>query len=137
MKSACCRGLDVLLRPAASKGRVIGTVSLDFLGADAKKQYLVLHVDDPEGLVAHEKGSGIAYAAMSLVPEYVENQIYSTIKDELKKQFKEKGSDVDVTITQSPPKGEKPTSDLKGGIVFGMLLTALGYGGYRLIRRMW
>ena len=120
MKTACCKGLDVVIGAAA-----------DSVGADDGK-YLVVHIDNPEGLVAKEKGSGTAWAAMTLVPEYVTNTIYETVADQLRQQFKEKGSTVTVNIVQTPPKGQDVSSDLKGGILLGILLSALGYGAVKL-----
>ncbi len=97
------------------------------------KTYLVMHIDDPKGLVEKAKGSGIAWATMTFLPDFITNQIYGTVADELKKQFKEKGSTVSIDIVQSPPQGKKPTSDLGGGVMLGVLLSALGYGVVKLV----
>ncbi len=106
------------------------------IGATGDK-YLVLRILDPKGLVSHEKGSGVAWAAMNLVPEYVTDTIYKTVKDQLTQQFKEKGSDVQVDIVTSKPKvGEEGTSDMKGGILVGLLLAALGYGAVKLVKKV-
>lgn len=137
--STCCKGLDVLLDQNRRKNavvieeeNVIGAV----VGAGAQaKQYLVMHIENPQGLVAKEKGAGLAWATNLLVPEFIENTIYSKVADELKKQFSEKGSEVSVQVVSAPPKGEKPTSDLKGGIFMGLLLAALGYGAVKLVTR--
>lgn len=120
MKTACCKGLDVVLGAAAEN-----------VGADDGK-YLVMHIDNPEGLVSHERGSGTAWAAMTLVPEYVTNTIYEKVADQLRDQFKQKGSTVTVKIVQTPPNGRDATSDLKGGILLGIILSALSYGVVKL-----
>lgn len=104
------------------------------IGAEAK-QYLVLHIDDPKGLVAKEKGSGMAWATSTLVPQFVENKIYEQVKQELEKQFKEKGSPVTVTLTQSPPNGKRPSTDMLGGAILGALVTALGFVVVGLVRK--
>ncbi|MES2179847.1 MAG: hypothetical protein V4550_18445 [Gemmatimonadota bacterium] len=133
MKTACCKGLDVLLGSSAQPGQGADDLIVDVGAAPgAGKTYLTMHINDPAGLVAKEKGEGVAWATGMLVPEFIENTIYSTVADELKKQFKEKGSEITVEITQTPPKGSKPTSDLAGGIFFGVLLSALGYGAVKL-----
>lgn len=160
MRSQCCKGLDALLgaqRAGGASGSgsswLIGGLDLgldpvtqetvnrrmarDLMGATQPGQtYLVLHVDDPKGLVAHEKGAGVAWAAMALVPEYVNNEVYSQIASQMKEQFREKGSEVTIDIVQTPPKGEKPTSDLKGGILVGLLLAALGWGAVKLVSKV-
>jgi len=162
VRAQCCKGLDVLLGRNSDRGGVvardvIGVASKNVPGMTArtgspsdagaafaqgaasgvdstlpKTTYLVLHIDDPQGLVAQAKGSGVAWATMQLMPEFITGQIYSQVADELKKQFKEKGSTVSVDIVESPPKGTKPTTDLPGGIFLGVLLSAMGFGLVKL-----
>lgn len=132
MKSGCCKGLDVLLGPGVrvgSRGLVVGAAPR------GGTTYLVMHIDNPSGLVEHEKGSGVAWLTNTLVPEFIENTIYEKVADELKSQFKQKGSTVTVSIVQAPPKGDKPTSDLKGGVFLGALLTAAGFGITKLVSK--
>lgn len=130
MKSVCCQGLDVLTGcDGNQRSVVVGTISI---GAQAK-QYLVLHIDDPKGLVAKAKGAGIAWVTDTLVPEVIENKIYRTVAEEMQKEFKAKGSTVSVEITSSPPKGTKPKSDLLGGVLLGVLSSVLGYGVVKLL----
>lgn len=135
--SVCCKGLDALLGKRERVGTWDDLVGMhnEFVGFEPGKQYLTLHINNPQGLVAQQKGTGIAWATNLLVPEFIENTIYKTVSDELKTQFKAKGSDITVEITQTPPKGNKPTSDLKGGVFLGMLLVALGYGAVKLAGR--
>jgi len=136
MKTACCRGLDVLLNRGRSGRVLVGTVALDFLGIDAGKKYLTIHVDNPKGLVAKEKGEGIAWLTSLAVPEFVENKIYDTISETLKKEFAEKGSTVSVEIVSTPPKGEKPSTVTREGVFLGLLLAGLGYGVVKLVGKV-
>lgn len=122
MATRCCRGLDVL----------IGGHGLIGAAAGEAKKYLVMHIENPKGLVEKDKGAGIAWATDLLVPEFIENSIYKKVSDKLKEDFKAKGSEVSVDIVQSPPKGAKPTSDLGGGIILGVILAALTYGAVRI-----
>ncbi len=148
MKPACCKGLDALLGTSRPESYArLGDAEYELLDIDKNasdvevlgvgpgKMYLTMHINNPAGLVAKEKGEGIAWATNALIPEFIENTIYNTVGDELKKQFKEKGSDITVDIVQTPPVGKKPTSDLAGGIFFGVLLSALGYGAVKLVTR--
>ncbi len=128
MTSRCCKGLDALLAPSIRVGRTL-------VGIAPATKYLVLHVDNPQGLVEKAKGSGIAWAGMTLAPDFIVQQIYDQISSELKKQFKEKGSDVTVEIVETPPKGSKLSSDLFTGTVLGVLLVGLGYGAVKLASR--
>lgn len=136
MTSRCCKGLDALL--AANRGggaRVIGSISVVLGDYQPGTKYLTLHVDNPKGLVEHEKGKGLGLLATTLVPELVEKEVYSGIKTELEKQFKEKGSTVTVDITQTPPKGGKLGPVVtREGVFVGILLAALGYGAVRLVK---
>lgn len=138
MKLDGLKGLDVMTGRARAGGRrIIGSVAIDLTGVDAGKQYLTLHVVDPKGLVAKEKGAGIATLTNWAMPELVENTIYKTVAEELHKQFKEKGSDVEIEIVSTPPKGSKPTSDLRGGVIMGVLISTLTYGVIKLVGRLW
>lgn len=107
-------------------------ITYDLLGVQPGKQYLTMHIENPKGLVEKDKGAGIAWATNMLMPEFIENTIYQKVKEQLQTQFKEKGSEVSVEIVTTPPKGTKPTSDLKGGIFLGVLLSVLGYGAVKL-----
>ena len=145
MKTTCCKGLDVLLDSRTRVGDSDSYELLDIdknasdvevLGTAPGKMYLTMHIENPAGLVAKEKGEGVAWATGVLVPEFIENTIYSTVADELKKQFKEKGSDITVDIVQTAPKGSKPTSDLGGGVFLGVLLSGLAYGAVKLVGKV-
>jgi len=143
MKAACCKGLDTLL---GSRTRVGDSGSYELLDIDKNasdvevlgaavpgKTYLTMHINNPAGLVAKEKGEGVAWATGMLVPEFIENTIYQKVAEQLVSQFREKGSDITVEITQTPPKGSKPTSDLGGGVLLGVLLSGLAYGAVKLV----
>ena len=112
----CCQGLDVLL--GLSEG------AAEAIGLEPGTKYLVLHVDNPEGLVKKEKGSGIAWAATTFAPDFVVKKIYDEVGKQLQQQFKEKGSTVTVEVVETPPQGKKLTSDLFTGMFVGGGLTA-------------
>jgi hypothetical protein len=119
MESRCCQGLGILIGAATTPA----------------KKYLVLHIENPNGLVAHEKGQGIAWATNMLVPEFIENTIYDHVRDDMIAQFREKGSEVTIDIMSSPPKGEKLTSDLGGGVLLGIIFTLLSLGAIKVASR--
>ena len=126
--SRCLAGLDVCIgaakpRPRENAPFVIGTV--DILGGG--KKYLVLHIDNPGGLVAKEKGSGMAWLTSTLVPDFVESKIYDEVKKKMTEEFKAKGSSVSIDITEMPPKGETPKNDLLTGLGIGALATSVGF----------
>lgn len=114
-------------------GALLGDEECAVVGAvEPGKTYLTMRILNPQGLVAEAKGSGIAWATNMLMPQFIENEIYSKVASEFKTEFKKKGSDIWTEIVTTPPKGTKPKSDLAGGIFLGVLLSALGYGAVKL-----
>lgn len=130
--SRCLHGLDVVVgaqRAESSEYVLLG--SYDVLGGGTK--YLVMHIDNPKGLVEKEKGKGMAWLTSTLVPDFVENKIYDEVSKKLKEEFKAKGSTVRVEITEAPPKGAAPSRDLLTGMAVGGGVATLGYFLFRLL----
>lgn len=139
MKAACCRGLDAIIGAVDdldAPGHVLlGSVSIDLVGQERSKKYLVMHIENPSGLVAKEKGSGIAWLTSNLVPDYVENRIYNEVSNRLREDFKAKGSPVDVRITEAPPRGAPVRNDLLTGAFIGGGVAAVVWLLARLLLR--
>ncbi len=104
----------------------------EVVGVEPGKTYLTMRILNPQGLVAQDKGAGIAWATNMLMPQFIEKTIYEKVGEELSSQFEKKGSKISVEIVSTPPKGTPPKSDLFGGIFLGVLLSALGYGAIKL-----
>lgn len=129
--SRCLQGLDVVLGAARVEHDYVLLGSYDVLGGGTK--YLVMHIDNPKGLVEKEKGKGMAWLTSTLVPDFVENKIYDEVSKKMKEEFKAKGSTVSVEITETPPKGSKPSSDLLTGMAAGGGVVGIAYLLFRLL----
>lgn len=71
------------------------------------------------GDAVKSQGGATGALAFSITPETISNVVYSKIRDELISGFRDKGIDVDVQLTSTPPTGPAPKNEFLRGAALG------------------
>lgn len=105
----------------------------EVLGAEVPGQgpYLTIHVKNVPELVKQQGGSAGA-AAFSLVPQTIENTVYTKMASEIGAGMKQKGVDADIQIVTTKPAGGPLSSDFLFGSLAGASLVGVGVGLIKL-----
>ena len=120
-----------------SNSYVIGT---DLLGAiiplaqaGGPQPALVIRVKNAEQLV-RAKGGAAGALAFDIAPQATTSKIYSEMRNEMIRKFKEQGVDADVQIVTSPPSGPPPKKEFVSGMAAGAGAVGVGWLLWKLIR---
>jgi len=122
-------GVDVL----GSERNDSSADDFDLAQATDPEPALVIRVENPGELV-QKQGGATGALVFDIAPSSVTGMIYSKMRDEMLKKFKEQGVNADVQITTSPPKGPPPKAEFVRGMVAGGATAGVVYLLYRLIR---
>jgi hypothetical protein len=102
--------------------------------ANPKGPFVTIHVKNVPELVKKE-GGGAGEVAFQLLPQTIENTVYSKMKAEIAAGMKEKGVDADVNVVSNlPAVGGSPKDFLVGSVV-GAAAVGLVLGLAKLIKR--
>lgn len=99
--------------------------------ANPQGPFLVIHVKNIPELVK-KKGGSAGAAAFSLVPQTIENKVYSEMASEFGPKLKEQGVDADIQIVTTKPAGGPLSSDFLFGSLAGASLVGVGVGLIKL-----
>lgn len=116
-------------------------VGVDALGADdvlgaanSQGPFVTIHVKNlPE--VVKKKGGSTGAAALSLVPQTVENAAYADIAAKIGAGMKQEGVDADIQVVSSKPAFGGSPKDLAVGAVVGASAFGLVFGLVKLFKK--
>ena len=108
---------------------------LDVLGA-SDGPALVIQLRNL-GEVVRKKGGAIGAAAYAAAPQAIAVKAYEEMKKKLTEGFAQQGVDADVRVVYSAPSGgASPRRDLLTGAVLGVGVVGVGYGIFRVVRKL-